>query len=90
VWHTTPEKKETVTLRHLAADLAESHALPKAIADPDGRCHCGTPQKRPAHPDEPLGTLQVRERAAFMGRNPATGEANKIKASEKVAFRAAN
>ena len=23
-------KKETVTLRHLAADLAESHGLPKA------------------------------------------------------------
>jgi DNA-binding protein HU-beta len=29
------------------------------------------------------------ERAARMGRNPATGEAIKIKASKKVAFRAA-
>ena len=27
---TAPVKKETVTLRHLAADLAESHGLPKA------------------------------------------------------------
>ena len=36
-----------------------------------------------------LGILQVRRRAARMGRNPATGEAIKIKASKKVAFRAA-
>jgi DNA-binding protein HU-beta len=35
-----------------------------------------------------LGILQVRHRAARMGRNPATGEAIKIKASKKVAFRA--
>ncbi len=31
-----------------------------------------------------LGILQVRKRAARMGRNPATGEAIKIKASEKM------
>jgi len=36
-----------------------------------------------------LGILQVRNRAARMGRNPATGEAIKIKASKKVAFRVA-
>jgi DNA-binding protein HU-beta len=36
-----------------------------------------------------LGILQVRKRAARMGRNPATGEAIKIKASKKIAFRAA-
>jgi DNA-binding protein HU-beta len=36
-----------------------------------------------------LGMLQVRKRAARMGRNPATGESIKIKASKKVAFRAA-
>jgi DNA-binding protein HU-beta len=35
-----------------------------------------------------LGILQVRKRAAHMGRNPATGEAIKIKASKRVAFRA--
>lgn len=35
-----------------------------------------------------LGVLVVRKRAARMGRNPATGEAIKIKASKKVAFRA--
>jgi len=34
-----------------------------------------------------LGILQVRHRAARMGRNPATGEPIQIKASKKVAFR---
>ena len=32
--------------------------------------------------------LVVQKRKARMGRNPATGEAIKIKASKKVAFRA--
>jgi DNA-binding protein HU-beta len=36
-----------------------------------------------------LGILQVRKRAARIGRNPATGEQIQIKASKKVAFRAA-
>ena len=36
-----------------------------------------------------LGILQVRKRAARMGRNPATGAAIRIKASKKVAFRPA-
>ena len=36
-----------------------------------------------------LGILHVRKRAARMDRNPATGEAIKIKASKKVAFRPA-
>jgi DNA-binding protein HU-beta len=31
----------------------------------------------------------MRKRAARMGRNPATGEAIKIKASKKIAFRPA-
>jgi DNA-binding protein HU-beta len=35
-----------------------------------------------------LGILQVRNRAARMGRNPATGEPIHIEASKKVAFRA--
>jgi DNA-binding protein HU-beta len=36
-----------------------------------------------------LGIIEIKHRAARMGRNPATGEAIKIKASRKVAFRAA-
>jgi DNA-binding protein HU-beta len=35
-----------------------------------------------------LGILGVRNRAARLGRNPATGETIQIKASKKVAFRA--
>jgi DNA-binding protein HU-beta len=34
-----------------------------------------------------LGILVVRNRAARVGRNPATGEPIQIKASKKVAFR---
>jgi DNA-binding protein HU-beta len=36
-----------------------------------------------------LGKFKVQKRKARMGRNPATGEAIKIKASKKVAFRVA-
>lgn len=36
-----------------------------------------------------LGIMQVRNRPARMGRNPATGEPIKIKASRRVAFRVA-
>jgi len=36
-----------------------------------------------------IGRLVRQERKARMGRNPATGEAIKIKASKKVAFRVA-
>ena len=36
-----------------------------------------------------LGILQVRKRAARVGRNPSTGAPIQIKASKKVAFRAA-
>jgi DNA-binding protein HU-beta len=36
-----------------------------------------------------LGILEVKSRPARMGRNPATGEAIQIKASKKIAFRAA-
>jgi DNA-binding protein HU-beta len=36
-----------------------------------------------------LGTFNVTERAARKGRNPATGESIKIKASKSVRFKAA-
>jgi DNA-binding protein HU-beta len=34
-----------------------------------------------------IGMIMIRHRKARMGRNPATGEAIKIKASKKLAFR---
>ena len=90
---TAPVKKETVTLRHLAADLAESHGLPKAktsdmlagMVDAIARHLKRGRRIRMSG----LGILQVRKRPARMGRNPATGEAIKIKAGKKIAFRAA-
>jgi len=44
-------------------------------------------QKRTRSTSAGLGILAVRNRAARVGRNPATGETIHIKASKKVAFR---
>jgi DNA-binding protein HU-beta len=86
-------KIETVTLKHLAAQLAEDHELPKKQAEAVLNDMVGLITKhlkKGARVRVPgFGILQVRKRAARMGRNPATGEAIKIKASKKVAFRAA-
>ena len=86
-------KAETVTLRHLAMALAESHGVPKkqAIALLEGMVGVITKhlKKGARIRMSGLGILQVRKRPARMGRNPATGEAIKIKASKKIAFRAA-
>jgi DNA-binding protein HU-beta len=86
-------KAETVTLRHLAMALAESHDVPKkqAVALLEGMVvTIAKHLKKGARIRmNGLGILQVRKRPARMGRNPATGEAIKIKASKKIAFRAA-
>jgi DNA-binding protein HU-beta len=86
-------KVETVTLKHLAETLSESHELPKkqVVAMLEDMVTTVTKHlKRGARIRiGGLGILQVRKRPARMGRNPATGEAIKIKASKKVAFRAA-
>jgi len=85
-------KVDTVTLKHLAASLAESHSVPKSqmASILAGMVESvGKHLKKGARIRIPgLGILQVRKRAARMGRNPATGEAIKIKASKKIAFRA--
>lgn len=86
-------KTDTVTLRHLALGLAETHGLNKKQANEVMNDLVATITKHLKKGARlrlaGLGTLQVRKRAARMGRNPATGEAIKIKASKKVAFRAA-
>ena len=83
----------TVTLKPLAADLAEEHELSKKAAEAILTDMVGRIAKHLKKGDRirivGLGILQVRKRAARMGRNPATGEAIQIKASKKVAFRAA-
>jgi DNA-binding protein HU-beta len=86
-------KTETVTLRHLAMALAESNDLKKAqvnamLMDMVGEIAKHLKKGRRIRLNG-LGIIQVRRRPARMGRNPATGEAIKIKASKKVAFRAA-
>ncbi|HWB45147.1 MAG TPA: HU family DNA-binding protein [Hyphomicrobiaceae bacterium] len=86
-------KVETVTLRQLAESLSETHELPKkqVMAMLEDMVSTVTKHlKRGARIRiGGLGVLQVRKRPARMGRNPATGEAIKIKASKKIAFRAA-
>jgi DNA-binding protein HU-beta len=82
----------TVTLKHIAAKLAEDHEMSKKQAETVLNDMIGMVVKSLKKGDRirigGLGILQVRKRAARMGRNPATGEAIKIKASKKVAFRA--
>ena len=82
-----------LTLKHLAADLAAAHDMPKRQMEGvlgDFVALIGKNLKKGAKMRiTGLGILQVRHRAARMGRNPATGEAIKIKASKKIAFRPA-
>ena len=83
----------TVTLKHLAAALADDQELSKKSAEAILSDMVGMITKHLKKGERirivGLGILQVRKRAARMGRNPATGEAIQIKASKKVAFRAA-
>jgi DNA-binding protein HU-beta len=83
----------TVTLKHLAAALADEHELSKKTAEAILNDMVGKITKHLKKGERirivGLGILQVRKRAARMGRNPATGEPIQIKASKKVAFRAA-
>ena len=92
---TAPAAKKsapTVTLKHLAASLADNHEMSKKQTEAVLGDLVGLVTKHLKKGDRirigGLGILQVRKRAARMGRNPATGEAIKIKASKKVAFRA--
>lgn len=88
-----PAKAEIVTLRHLATTVAENHGLSQKQANEvlhETVELIGKHLKKGARIRiAGLGTLEVRKRAARLGRNPATGETIKIKASKKVAFRAA-
>jgi DNA-binding protein HU-beta len=88
-----PGAPATVTLKHLAASLAETHEMSKKQTEAVLGDLVGLVGKHLKKGDRirigGLGILVVRKRAARMGRNPATGEPIQIKASKKVAFRAA-
>jgi len=81
----------TITLKQLAADIAESQDLSKKRAEAVLTDMVELITRHLKKGDRVrivgLGILQVRKRAARTGRNPATGEAIHIKASKKVAFR---
>ena len=83
----------TVTLKHLAAGLVERNEMGKKEAD---NLVTGVFSQLVDHLKAGervriggLGIIEVKDRPARMGRNPATGEAIQIKASKKIAFRAA-
>ena len=82
-----------VTLKTVFEQIGETHALPKKQAHgmlADFVSAVTTHLKKGDRIRmSGLGILEVKTRAARMGRNPATGEAIKIKASKKVAFRPA-
>jgi DNA-binding protein HU-beta len=87
----SPVKRSTVTLKQLAVGLAEENALSKKQAEQILGELVGNIVKHLKKGERirigGLGILQVRKRAARMGRNPGTGEPIQIKASKKVAFR---
>ena len=89
----TGKAPATVTLKHIAAEIAEQHEMAKKQSE---AILGNTIERIVKHLKggqrirlAGLGILVVRKRAARMGRNPATGEAIKIQASKRVAFRAA-
>jgi DNA-binding protein HU-beta len=88
-----PAAQATVTVKHLAAKLAEDHEMSKKQTEAILTDLVNLITKHLKKGDRirigGLGIFVVRKRAARMGRNPATGEAIQIKASKKVAFRAA-
>ena len=82
-----------LTLRNIADRLSEMHEVPKRQANEMMNQVVEMIAKSLKKGDKirlsGLGILQVRKRAARTGRNPQTGESIKIKASKKIAFRAA-
>ena len=83
----------TVSLKQLAANLADNHEMPKKQVEgmlnelvDTFSAHLKKGVKIRMNG---LGIFQVRARPARLGRNPATGEQIQIKASKKIAFRPA-
>jgi DNA-binding protein HU-beta len=81
----------TVTLKQIAAELAQEHDLPKKQAEAVLGDLITLTTRHLKQGDKirltGLGILSIQMRQARMGRNPATGEAIQIKASKKIAFR---
>ena len=87
------EKIVTVALSKIAAELAEKHEMSKKAMNELLGNFVDLTVKNLKKGNKVrvtgLGIFQVRKRPARLGRNPLTGEQIKIKASKKLAFRAA-
>ncbi len=86
-------KVVTIALSKIAGELAEKHEMSKKASGEflGDFVDLVVKNLKKGHKVRitGLGILQVKKRLARMGRNPATGEQIKIKASKKLAFRAA-
>lgn len=86
-----PAKIPTVTTRQLADGLADKHQLPRKQAQALLVDLVGMLVEHLKAGDKlklgGLGMLQIRDRAARTGRNPATGESIQLAASRKIVFR---
>ncbi len=84
---------ETVTLKTVFERLAEGYEMPKQQAHAMATQMVEQMTSLLKNGDRVrisgLGILEVKDRPARMGRNPATGESIQIAASKKVAFRVA-
>ena len=82
-----------VTLKHISAGIAEKNDQPKKqvheLLEAFVEALTRNLKKGEKIRIPGLGIFVVAKRAARMGRNPATGEPIKIKASKKVRFRPA-
>jgi DNA-binding protein HU-beta len=82
-----------VTLKAVFEQLGEAHGLPKKQAHGMLADFVAAMTSHLKQGDRirmsGLGILEVKNRAARTGRNPATGQAIQIKASKKVGFRPA-
>lgn len=89
------KKKSTVSTSQLISSVASNHKeLPKKVTKEvlqefltviENEITANNSKVR----IDKIGIIQVKDRAARMGRNPQTGEEIKIPASKKVTFRAA-
>jgi DNA-binding protein HU-beta len=87
------EKIITIPLSKIAAELAEKHEMSKKNMNELLGAFVDMLVKNLKKGNKVrvtgLGIFQVKKRPARLGRNPLTGEQIKIKASKKLAFRAA-
>ena len=87
------DKVVTIALSKIAGELAEKHEMSKKASGEflGAFVELIVKNLKKGHKVRitGLGILQVKKRLARMGRNPATGEQIKIKASKKLAVRAA-